>query len=163
MLIANVDSDNPLRRGRFISRRQGIRVLLFVIILWVVVTFGLYSYSSAPYYLWYIADVLGIVSGFWVGYKYIKFVGRLSIRHDVMKMFGMLFVSFVVGIGIVLLTLPYYTIAMTFSFQPIHYSIADEGLADSLAAFATPLFLCVGFSVLYILYRLSRRYDVVVH
>ena len=117
---------------------------------------GALYYGNFPYPdLWYVPDILSLVAGAWLGFRYFSLIADIGNRGTLfLAAFGsavlFLFVDFVL-VG------PYYQATSPFNaYFGIYYSPSDIGLAASLAAFGVPLLIFIGLAILFAGYKASR-------
>jgi hypothetical protein len=143
------------RYGRFRLPRR-IRAPLWTLFgIWVLMVGALY-YGNFPYpQLWYVPDILSVIAGAWLGFRYFSWVANISDRGT---LFLVTFGSVILFLFIDFVFVGPYTQA-TFPFNPslgISYSASDIGLSSTFAAFGVPLVLFVGLAILFAGYKASR-------
>jgi hypothetical protein len=143
------------RHGKFRLPRR-VRAPLWTLFgIWLVMVISLY-YGDLPYpQLWYLPDILSVVAGAWLGFRYFSWVANLGDRA---MLFLVSFGSLVLAIMIAwIFILPYDQATSPFNqYWGIHYSASYVGLTQTLAAFGTPLTLFIGLAILYAGYKASR-------
>lgn len=142
-------------RGRFRMPRR-IRTPLWVLFgIWIIMVGALY-FGNFPFpQLWYAPDILSVIAGAWLGFRYFAWVANISDRGVLFLVtFGSLILAYFIASVFIL---PYDQATSPFNqFFGVDYSTSVVGLTQTFASFGTPLVIFIGLAMLYAGYKASR-------